>query len=115
MKNILKTIIVLLLVFCAVGITNKTNAVERNYESNGQTSFYGKYEYENDSNDSRANWLDGSNNYLRGSNNYLSTGQVVLPSTGDYTYPVFAQVGGILLIGISVFVFIEKRKGEFDR
>lgn len=105
MKNILKMMSVLLLFFCVIGITNEINAIEQNYDSNGQTSFYGKYEYENDSNDSGANWLDGSNNYL-------STGQVVLPSTGDYTYPVFAQVGVILLIGISVFVFIEKRKGE---
>lgn len=110
MKNILKTIIVLLLVFCAVGITNKTNAVERNYESNGQTSFYGKYEYENknDSNNSGSDWVAGSNNYL-------STGQVILPSTGDYTYPAFTHVGVILLIGVSIFIFMKKRKGEFDR
>lgn len=115
MRNILKMMSVLLLFFCVIGITNEINAIEQNYDSNGQTSFYGKYEYENDSNDSGANWLDGSNNYLRGSNNYLSTGQVVLPSTGDYTYPAFTHVGVILLIGVSIFIFMKKRKGEFDR
>ncbi|MBO0481688.1 LPXTG cell wall anchor domain-containing protein [Candidatus Enterococcus courvalinii] len=110
MRNILKVMSVLLLFFCVIGITNETNAIEQNYDSTGQASFYGKYEYENtnDSNNSGSEWATGSNNYL-------STGQVILPSTGDDTYPIFTHVGVILLIGVSMFIFMEKRKGDFDR
>ena len=110
MRNILKMMSVLLLFFCVIGITNEINAIEQNYDSNGQASFYGKYEYENknDSNNSGSDWVAGSNNYL-------STGQVILPSTGYYTYPAFTHVGVILLIGVSIFIFMKKRKGEFDR
>ncbi|WP_161902360.1 hypothetical protein [Candidatus Enterococcus willemsii] len=79
-------------------VNTNSFAMEQHYESNGQTSFYGNYEYP-----------QGSEKDLNSSSNYSSTGQKVLPRTGDFVSPIYSNIGIICLITSMYLIFIGKR------
>lgn len=103
MGKIYKFVIAVFLVLIAIN-TLKAHALEQEYETTGQASFYGSYKYEKETD-------DGSNN--SGTRNYLSTGQAVLPKTGDYINPIYVQVGIAVIASTIGLIFIEKRKKEY--
>ncbi|KAJ61009.1 LPXTG cell wall anchor domain-containing protein [Enterococcus faecalis] len=122
MEKFIKLSIFFLFACLAFSFAYPTYALEREYDSNGQTSFYGKYEYDdedgkgekgNSESDKGNNPKDAVNadSENKGSPNYSSTGQNLLPNTGGFVNPLFPQIGVLIVIcTIGISVYISKRK-----
>lgn len=80
------------------------------YESDGQASFYGVYEYEDDIKPN-----DPSLNQPPGTDVFLPDGQEILPRTGDYVNPVYLLIGIILIAGAVGLVICEKRRVIYEK
>ncbi|MFQ7233310.1 MAG: hypothetical protein ACLRPU_00435 [Enterococcus hulanensis] len=118
MKYLMRTmsIVFLTLTFGIKGIT--VIAEEQQYKSNGQTSFYGTYEYDtNEENNKNEQGLNKSNSGKQlptsGTKNYSSSGRAILPRTGDFIDPIYLYIGLTFWAGIIYLIFITKRKEDF--
>lgn len=122
----------LLFSFAATLHTNSNAyAEEKKYESNGQTSFYGKYIYPGDdekevkdnigpSSKKFDDQISGGshnrfskksyNRHPKESGDYVSAGKTVLPRTGDFTDPLYSVIGVGLLLGMLVLIYRERKE-----
>ncbi|MBO0473881.1 hypothetical protein IGL98_003417 [Enterococcus sp. DIV0840] len=125
MSKLVKATIGFMFVCLAFSVSSNTYALEQEYESNGETSFYGKYEYntEEDKEENKdsssinvgKNTGDASNHGTEntGSNNYSATGQNILPNTGDFINPLYSIMGISTFLGMVILIYMFKRKEEF--
>lgn len=112
--------IVLVCLFSFIG--SPTFASEKEYESNGQTSFYGTYEFDTEDGKgetgsnmgNNAGGTVGTDWENTGSNDYSATGQSMLPNTGYYTDSVYSKIGSLLILIVTGFIYLmnKRKKGE---
>lgn len=113
MKTIIKPISFFMLTFLFVLGTVGVHAEEQSYKSNGQTSFYGIYEYDDKQEEVEQNHngndTNGESSLDNDTQQDLLSGQETLPKTGDSLNPACFYVGFILIGGAFSLIYINKR------
>lgn len=123
LKYLMRTLSIVFLTL-AFGIKAiPATAEKQHYKSNGQTSFYGTYEYEtNEENNDNERNSDNAEQANRstsgkelpssGTKNYSSSGRAILPRTGDSVNSSYFYAGLIFWTGLIYLIFNTKRKEE---
>ena len=107
MKNLTRIIFVALLTVTLSGKTAAAAEKEEKFETNGQTSFYGTYEY--DTSEEKVEHEPVSDGK---SNGNTSPGHALLPKTGEAGAPEYLYIGLFLCGAVIYLVRHTKRKEE---
>lgn len=117
MKNLTRIIFVALLTVTLSGKTAAAAEKEEKFETNGQTSFYGTYEYDTSEekvehepfSDGKSN---GNTSPAKEAKNASSSGHALLPKTGEAGAPEYLYIGLFLCGAVIYLVRHTKRKEE---